>query len=378
MIYADYASTTPVDPAVLREMQPFFTDVFYNTSSNHAGGIAAQRAVMKARMDIARCLGTTMGSVLFTSGSTEAISLAVLGHFRNSAQRRPGQPNTFVTCATEHAAMLDTAKQLQKEGYTVRIVDVDADGVVVPESLRNALDETVLMVSVMAVNNETGVIQDIKSIASAAHDVGALFMTDATQAFGKLPLNVTDLGADLLCISAHKIYGPKGTGALICATPESKVLQPLQFGGGQENGVRSGTLNVPGIVGLAAAGTLAYQMLDEESTRIKALRDSFEESMKQLGATVNGEGAERCYHVSNITFKDVTADALLDMLDDVCCSKGSACSSAKTTPSHVLKAMGLSDYSASCSLRFSFGRYSTDSEVQLLIQRLIAVALTSK
>ncbi len=365
MIYADYAATTPLDKRVLEAMMPYLTNVFFNASSTHAAGMEAQRAVMKARMTVAKHIAARMDEIVFTSGATEAISLAVLGLFRKQAT--PSR-QTFVTCATEHMAMIDVAHQLEAEGYSVRFVGVDEHGVVDMDEVRSVLDESTLLLSVMAVNNETGVKQDLKTLAELAHNVGALFMTDATQAYGKMPIHVDELGIDLMSFSAHKIYGPKGVGALFQRKRDRDcTLQPLQYGGGQEGGVRSGTLNVPGVVGLAEAGSLALSQLEQEQERIGALRDAFERGLTSLGVTINGFGAPRSYNISNITVPDATAHELQNILDHVACSQGSACSSAKTTPSHVLTAMGRTPEQTDHSLRFSFGRYSTQQEVADLV-----------
>ncbi len=368
MIYVDYAATTPVDPRVVDAILPYMTDVFYNASSVHQAGLTAQHAVMKSRYMIAQHIGSKMDEIVFTSGATEAISLAVLGLFRRMATP---ERNAFVTCATEHAAMIDVANELKEEGYTVHIVGVDNNGLINMDELRGVVDRSTLLLSVMAVNNETGVCQDLAQLSAIAHQHGALFMTDATQAYGKIPLNVNELGIDLMSFSAHKIYGPKGAGALYHRMRGTVTeLKPLQYGGGQEGGVRSGTLNVPGIVGLATAGELALAEHKEESTRINALRERFEQAMIELGATINGRGAPRSYNICNLTLPGIHGHELQVQMEHVACSQGSACSSAKTKPSHVLTAMGRTPDQTECSLRFSFGRYSTDAEVSELISSI--------
>lgn len=368
MIYADYAATTPVDKRVVQAILPFFTDVFYNASSVHAAGLEAQQAVMKARYDIARQIGALMEEIVFTSGATEAISLGVLGLFRSHATP---ERNCFVTCATEHAAMLDVANELQAEGYAVHVLGVDSNGQIDADEVRQVVNQHTLLLSVMAVNNETGVKQNLKQLAEIAHASGALFMTDATQAYGKMPIVVNDLGIDLMSFSAHKIYGPKGSGALyrrsstICAS-----LRPLQYGGGQEGGLRSGTLNVPGIVGLAMAGGLALADLANESARVGALRETFESAVIAMGGLVNGSGGPRSYNIANITLPNIAGHHLLAEMEQVACSQGSACSSAKAKPSHVLTAMGRTAHETECSLRFSFGRFNTEAEVAELVSLL--------
>jgi cysteine desulfurase len=366
MIYADYAATTPVDRRVLDAMMPYLTDVFYNASSTHAAGLEAQRAVLKARMMVARQIGATTDEVLFTSGATESISLAVLGLFRKHGH---GSRRKFVTCATEHMAMIDVARQVAEDGWDVYVLGVDASGRIDLDEVRAVVDERTLLLSVMTVNNETGVKQDLRELSNIAHEAGAFFMTDATQAYGKMPLNVDELDVDLMSFSAHKIYGPKGCGALYHRM-NGRVcdMQPLQFGGGQEGGMRSGTYNVPGIVGMAEAGALALADIAEESARIAEMRDRFEAAMiSEHGAEVNGGGTTRSYNISNITFPHVNAHQLQLQMEHVACSQCSACSSAKTTPSHVLTAMGRSVEETERSLRFSFGRYTTLAEVDELI-----------
>ncbi len=365
LIYADYAATTPLDPKVLEAMMPYLTDVFYNAASNHGGGQQAQQAVMKARMDIARHIGAKMNEIVFTSGATEAINLAILGLARKAVRKR------IITVATEHNAVIDAAKCCERMGLDVVFLGVDQHGVVNMDELRNAVNDNTLLVSVMAVNNETGVKQDLKAISDIAHAAGAWFMTDATQAYGKMPLNVDELGIDLMSFSGHKIYGPKGVGVLYRRNRKDVVcdLEPIVFGGGQEGGVRAGTLNVPGIVGMASAGTLAYAQLEEESQRVAQLRDRFEEGMRALGSClINGEGANRSYNISNVTLPDVDVNALLLDAPHVACSKGSACLNTKGKSSHVVTAMGRTDDEADRTIRCSFGRFTTAADIDRLLE----------
>ncbi len=367
-IYADYAATTPTDPRVVEAMMPYFSEVFFNASSTHAAGMQAQKAVMQARMDIAKHIGARMSEIVFTSGATEAINLAVLG-----AARKAGtdERSKIVTSVTEHAAMLDTCKYCKEHGHEVEFCGVDENGLLLLEELQSMVDNRTLLVSVMAVNNETGVKQDLKAIADVAHASGALFMTDATQAYGKMPLNVDELGIDLMSFSGHKIYGPKGVGALFMRNRKEFAcqLEALQYGGGQEGGVRSGTLNVPGIIGFAEAGRIAHSEMQAEADRVNALRCHFENAMKNLPDTViNGEGAIRSYNVSNVCFHNVNVDMMLMELQNVAVSKGSACSSAKPKPSHVLSAMGRTPHQANSSVRFSFGRFTKEVEIEELIK----------
>lgn len=370
MIYADYNATTPLDRRVLDVMLPYMTDVYYNAASTHGAGMQAHQAVIKARVDIAGQIGARMNDIVFTSGATEAINLAVLGCARHAAAE-PGR-RQIVTCVTEHAAVLDACRHLEERGFPVTWVGVDEHGVIDLDALRAAVTDETLLVSVMAVNNETGVLQPIADIAAIAHERGALFMTDATQAYGKIPLDVKAIGIDMMTFSAHKIYGPKGVGALYIRRGACG-LEPMQFGGGQEGGLRSGTLNVPGIVGLAEAGRVALASHDDDQRRVGALRDRFEGRMiAEVGAVVNGGGAPRLYTTSNLLFDGIDLDMLLMHCPDVAVSRGSACSSAKPRPSHVLRAMGRTDAQAASSLRFSFGRFTTEAEVDGVGDAVIA------
>ncbi|MCX6141059.1 MAG: cysteine desulfurase family protein [Candidatus Kapabacteria bacterium] len=369
-IYADYAATTPLDKRVLEAMMPYMTDVFYNAASSHALGMQAQHAVMKSRMEIAAHIGAKMNEIVFTSGATEAINLAILGAAR--AAQAPGGSgrSKIVTVHSEHAAVRDSAEYCAEHGIEVIWLSLDSEGRIDLDAAARSVDGNTILLCVMSVNNETGVMQDLKALSGIAHAHGALFMTDATQAFGKVPLNVDELGIDLMTFSAHKIYGPKGVGALFARARKDVTcaLEPLMFGGGQERGMRSGTMNVPGIVGLAAAASIALTEHDEESKRIGALRERFETAMKALpNVSINGSGAPRSYNISNVCFCGVEADMLLIDLPHIACSKGSACSSAKPKPSPVLVAMGRSEADAHSSLRFSFGRFTTEEEVDRLI-----------
>ena len=346
---------------------PYLTDIFYNASSIHAGGLQVQQAVMQSRMTIAKHIGAKMSEIIFTSGATEAINLAVLGLTRHA---KPGVRHKIVTVGTEHAAVMDSMEFCRKCDWEVVHLPVNSCGEVEMDAARNIICDQTLLVCVMAVNNETGVIQELKPLADLAHAKGALFMTDATQAYGKIPLNVDEMGIDLMSFSGHKIYGPKGVGVLYRRNPKNAPteLEPLSFGGGQEGGVRSGTLNVPGIVGMAEAGRLMHDHHEEESARVRAIRERFEAAMLKLeGAKINGAEARRSYNISNVTFTNANADAMMMALPHLLVSKGSACSSAKPKPSHVLTSMGRSLEETSRTIRFSFGRFTTDAEVDQLI-----------
>ncbi|MFN4985842.1 MAG: cysteine desulfurase family protein [Ignavibacteria bacterium] len=373
LIYADYAATTPTDPRVLEAMMPYFTNDFYNAASTHQGGQNVQRVVMKARMDIARHLGGVMNEIIFTSGSTEGINLGIIGSARAASSEGGSGRRKVVTMLTEHAAVRDAAERCRLLGCDVVYLPADSEGRVSLEAAKEHIDSDTIIVCVMMVNNETGVVQDLKPLSDIAHQHGALFMTDATQGYGKLPINVDDLGIDILTLSGHKIYGPKGIGAVYIRQRKKFLCQiePIMYGGGQEFGFRSGTINVPGVVGLALAGEIALSTLAEEAQRINALREHFEREVCKLsGVSINGAGACRNYNISNVLFRHVDVDRMMYDMPTVACSKGSACSSAKTKMSPVLFAMGLTEEQANASLRFSFGRDTTEQDVNRLLQEI--------
>lgn len=365
MIYADNAATTPVDPLVIEAVLPYHRDVYYNASSAHIGGMMARAAVESARKAVAGHLRANAKDVVFTSGSTEAIAMALLGTTR--AYR--GSRRHIITCATEHGAVLDCCMHLERHGWRITRLGVDVEGCIDTDELRQAVSADTFLVSIMTVNNETGVLHELRPCADIAHGHGALFMTDATQAYGKVPLDVDEQGIDLLTISAHKIYGPKGVGALYIRHDRIDAYEPLAFGGGQESGFRSGTLNVPGIVGLAAAGTRAHECMADDHHRIAALRDRFEQAMTSLpGVSINGGGAQRSSTIANVLFDGIDIDALKGALTHVAMSAGSACHSSTNSASHVLMAMGRTEQQALASIRFSFGRFTTDDEIERLIR----------
>lgn len=367
LLYADYAATTPLDKRVLEAMMPYLTDVYFNAASSHAGGMQAQAAVMKARFDVARHVGAQYDEIVFTSGATESINTAIQGcataHIRNGGQRR-----VVVSVKSEHVAVRDAIARCADEDYEIRWLPVDADGRIVMHEAERLIDDNVLLVSVMLVNNETGVIQDVAALSALAHQHGAVFMTDATQAYGKVRIDVDAMGIDLMAFSGHKIYGPKGTGALYVRRSVVPLLRPLMIGGGQEGGVRSGTHNVAGIVGLATAGSIAHEILESEANGIAAMRDRFEAALSLLpGVSVNCQNVGRVSTISSITFGETPAELLLGAIPEVACSKGSACSSTKPTPSSVQTAMGRTPEQANATVRFSFGRHTTEAEIDRLI-----------
>lgn len=377
MIYLDNNATTPLDPRVLEAMMPYFTELFGNAASDHEFGIKANDAVKKARKQVSTLLGCDTNEIVFTSGATESINLAIKGVMH--ANKNKGKH--IVTVSTEHSAVLDTCKFLEEEGYVVTYLPVRNDGIVELSRLSEAIRTDTVLVSVMFVNNETGVIQPIQEIANIAHEKGAFFMTDATQAVGKIPINVREIGIDLLAFSAHKVYGPKGIGVLYyqnCGRHKVR-LTPLLHGGGHERGLRSGTLNVPLIVGMGEACELAKLEMIADKNKVQELRDFFEdEVIKISGAQVNGHQDQRLHNVSNILFKGLDADAIIIGLEEVMVSTGSACTSMIVEPSHVLMAMYDDEASALSSIRFSFSRYVQLKEIETTLNVLKTVVLSLK
>ena len=363
MIYLDHHATTPVDPRVLEAMLPFFSEKFGNaTSKQHRFGWEANDAVERARKQIATLIGASAKEIVFTSGATEANNLAIKGaRAADSADGSEVRRNHIVTVATEHKAVLDPIGRLQTEGWQVTVLPVNRDGLVDVDAMADAITERTALVSVMAANNEIGVIQPIAEIAAAAHAKGALLHTDAVQAIGKVPFDVEALDVDLASITAHKVYGPKGVGALYVRKRLSIAAQIE--GGGHERGMRSGTLNVPGIVGFGRAAEIARDEMAGESTRVAGLRDRLLEQLKQRtdAMTVNGTMQSRLPGNLNVSFDGVDGEALLVGLDDIAVSSGAACTQAE--PSHVLMALGHSKDRALASLRFGIGRTTTAAEI---------------
>ncbi|MCF0057680.1 cysteine desulfurase family protein [Dyadobacter sp. CY356] len=362
MIYLDNNATTRIDPRVLETMMPYLTDNFANAASTHTFGLGANDAVKIARQQVADLINARTEEIVFTSGSTEAINLAIKG----VAENYQNKGKHIVTVQTEHSAVLDVCRYLETKGFEVTYLPVQTDGLLDIEVLKSSLRPDTILVSVMLVNNETGVIQDVQTISEIAHQAGALFMTDATQAVGKLPVDVDKLGIDLMPLSAHKFYGPKGVGALFVRQrrPWRIKLEALLHGGGHEGGKRSGTLNVAGIAGLGKAAELAKKEMKDDSARIGALRDMLESSLLQIeGTRINGNRENRLYNVTNILFEGCDSDALIIGLNDISVSNGSACTSASIEPSHVLLAHGLSEMEAFSCLRFSLGRFNEVEEV---------------
>jgi cysteine desulfurase len=372
-VYLDYHATTPVDPAVLEAMLPYFTERFGNAASKqHAYGWDAQEAVDRARRQVATLVNAASNEIVFTSGASESNNLAIKGVA--CAQR--GRGNHIVTVATEHKSVLDSCARLEREGFRISEIGVDREGVVDLGALRTALTDQTVLVSVMAANNEIGVLQPLAEIAAIVHERGALLHSDAAQAFGKVPLDLSTLGVDLLSLTAHKCYGPKGTGALYVRRQRPKVPVECQIdGGGHENGLRSGTLNVPGIVGLGACAELAGSLLATESARLSALRDRLLAGLRAGldEVRVNGSLDRRLPHNLHVSFAGIEGEALLMALGDLAVSTGSACSSGSQAPSHVLQAIGAVGDGAGASIRFGLGRWTSDADIDFAVERVTNV-----
>jgi len=370
-IYADHAATTPVRNEVIAAMLPYFGTFGFNPSSVHAEGRTARAALDGARATVAALLGAKPREIVFTGGGSEADTLAIVG----AARALRGRGRHVVTSAVEHHAVLHAADLLRDEGYEVTVLGVDAAGRVDPDAFAAALRPDTVLASVMLANNELGTLQPIAALARTAHSRGAVFHTDAIQAPGRLPLDVETLGVDLLSLSAHKFYGPKGVGALYVRT--GTPLEPLVVGGGQEHGLRAGTENVAGIVGFAHAFALAVAELPAEAERVAALRDRFEAELEPGdGVHVNGRDAERLPNVSSIAFRGVDAPTFLVRLDldGVAASAGSACAAGSTEPSHVLAALDVPPWVRSGTLRFSFGRLTSEQDVERLVKMVRGIA----
>ena len=370
-IYLDNHATTRTDPRVVEAILPYFTEQFGNAASrSHQFGWTAEKAVEQARDRVAKLIGATAKEIVFTSGATESNNLAIKG----VAEACRDKGNHIITQATEHKAVLDTCKRLEKDGVRITYLPVQADGRVDIENLRRAMDERTILVTIMAANNEIGVLQPIREIGALCHERGVLFHTDAAQAVGKVPFNVIEDNVDLASISAHKFYGPKGVGALYVRRKDPRVQIAAQIdGGGHERGMRSGTLNVPGVVGLGEACAIATAEMSEEATRLACLRARLMDSI--LGRLdevyINGSMEHRLPGNLNLSFAHVESESLMMALNDVAVSSGSACTSATLTPSYVLKALGVADDLAHSSIRFGIGRFNTEAEVDYVARRVV-------
>ena len=370
-VYMDYHATTPVDPRVLDAMSPFFTEHFGNPASRqHHFGWVAEEAVDSSRSSIARMLNAEPREIVFTSGATESNNLALKG--AAEGYKKKGQH--VVTCATEHRSVLDVCKNLAKRGYDITVLSTDEYGIIDRGELSKALSDKTILVSVMIANNEIGTIQNVAEIGRICKEHGVLYHTDATQAVGKIPIDVQEMNIDMLSLSGHKFYGPKGIGALYIRNkgPRVSLIQQID-GGGHERGLRSGTLNVPSIVGLAKALELCTESMDEETNRIRKLRDRLQEVLFNAidDVCLNGHPVQRLANNLNISFLDVEDNALMMGMKDVAVSSGSACSSAEPVPSHVLRALRLGKERENSAIRFGLGRWTTEEEVDYTAARVI-------
>jgi cysteine desulfurase len=372
-IYMDNHSTTPVDPTVLEAMLPYFTEKFGNAASrNHVFGWEAEAAVDAARQQIAALINADAKEIIFTSGATESDNLAL----RGVAEMYREKGDHIITTMTEHRAILDTAKRLEKTGFSVTYVPVRADGLVDPEAIAQAITPKTILISVILANNEIGTINPVAEIGKLAKARGILFHSDATQAVGKIPVDVQAMGIDLMSLSAHKMYGPKGVGALYVRRKNPRVrLVPIIDGGGHERGMRSGTLPVPLVVGFGTAAEICGRMMPEESKRLTALRDRLRDGiMTQLDQVyLNGHPTQRLPNNVNISFAYVEGESLLMGLKDIALSSGSACTSASLEPSYVLKALGVGSDLAHSSIRYGLGRFNTEEEVDYVIRHTVEI-----
>jgi cysteine desulfurase len=365
-VYLDNNATTCVDSRVLEVMLPFFTKNYGNAASkSHAFGWTAEQVVDIARQQVSALIGCEANEIVFTSGATESINLALKGVYEMYASKG----NHIITVCTEHKAVLDTCAYLEKMGAQITYLRVNKDGLIDLNELKNQIGEKTILISVMYANNETGVIQNIKEIGEIAKEKEVLFFSDATQAVGKIPVNVINDHIDLLSFSAHKIYGPKGVGALYVRRKNPRVRLVAQIdGGGHERGFRSGTLNVPGIVGLGKASEICIEDLMKEGEKIASLRDHFEQQLTKQNIKINGDSSMRIPNTSNISFNNSSGEQLLSLLSrKLAVSSGSACTSATLEPSYVLRAMGLSENEAKSSIRFSLGRFNTKDEIDFAV-----------
>ncbi|MFO1009826.1 MAG: IscS subfamily cysteine desulfurase [Planctomycetota bacterium] len=370
-IYLDYQATTPLDPRVLEAMLPYFTEHFGNAASrSHAFGWSAEQAVEKARSQIAELIGASPKEIVFTSGSTEAINLALKG----AAEMYAEKGKHIVTSEVEHKAVLDTCKHLEQLGYQVTYLKPTKTGRVTREMVEAALRPDTILVALMWANNEVGTLNPIREIGALCHEKGVLFFTDATQAVGKVPVDVEADHVDMLCLSGHKLYGPKGIGCLYVRRKSPRVRLVAQMdGGGHERGMRSGTLNVPGIVGLGKACELCRTELEKDTAHTKALRDEFERRVFAAldYVTLNGDPDHRLPNNSNLSFSFVEGESMIMGIKDIAVSSGSACTSASLEPSHVLRAMGVGDELAHSSIRFGFGRFSKREDVDFAVDQVV-------
>ena len=363
-IYLDHHATTPVDPHVFKAMTPYFTENFGNASSlDHPYGHDASVAVQKARETIANAIGANVAEIIFTSGATESDNLALIGVM----ERNKEKGNHLITCATEHKAILDTARHLESLGYKVTFLPVDEFGQINLESLKEAITKQTILISIMAANNEIGTIADIAEIGKITHENGVLFHTDAAQAVGHFPIDVQKMNIDLMSFSSHKIYGPKGIGALYVRSLSPRVkIDSIVYGGGQERNIRSGTLNVPGIVGFAKAIEIAQKEMEQENAKFKKWMGLMLAKLSEAGAKLNGHPEKRLAHNLNVRFDGIESKAIINSVSKkIAISAGSACTTQVVEPSHVLLALGLSEDQTHSSIRVGCGRFNTEEEIKL-------------
>ncbi len=370
-IYLDSHATTPVDPRVFDEMKPYFTEKFGNASSlDHSYGYDASVAVQQARESIAKSIGASVDEIVFTSGATESDNLALIGVM----ERNKDKGNHLITCVIEHKAILDTARHLEEKGYKVTYLPVDKFGQVNPEELTSAITNQTVLISIMFANNEIGTIANVEEIGRIAHENGVLFHTDAAQAVGHIPIDVKKLNIDLMSFSSHKIYGPKGIGALYIRSISPRVkLDSIVYGGGQEKGIRSGTLNVPGIVGFSKAIEIANDAMVEENIRFKKWTDTMLDQLSKVGAKLNGHPTNRLVHNLNVRFDGIESKAIINSVSQkIAISAGSACTTQMVEPSHVLLALGLSEEQTHSAIRIGCSRFNTEEEIRVATDELIS------
>lgn len=367
-IYLDNNATTRVDERVLETMLPYFTDLYANSTSTHIAGLTINEAVENAAWQTANLINANAEEIIFTSGATEAINLAIRG-LANQERKQ------IVTAATEHKAVLETCRFMETSGFEVTYLPTGPDGILDVNLLNEIITHKTLAFIIMLSNNETGVIQNVIEISKILKAKNVLFLCDATQAVGKIPVDVKTMGIDLLTLSAHKFYGPKGVGALYVSAQAKIKLLPQITGGGQQQKLRSGTLNIPAIIGLGKATEIAVNQLKEDEIKIKKLRNKLETGLLQFeGSFVNGNIQNRIYNTSNICFPGVSSEQLILALGNISVSNGASCSAVTSEPSHVLKAMGLSDEDALSSIRFSLGRFTTSEEIDIAVERVLCLA----
>lgn len=368
-IYLDSHATTPIDPRVFEVMKPYFTENFGNASSlDHSFGYDASIAVQQSRESIAKSIGANMDEIIFTSGATESDNLALIGVM----EKNKSKGNHLITCVTEHKAILDTAKHLESLGYDVTYLQVDEFGLIDLEELRNSITDETVLISIMFANNEIGTIADVEAIGKIAHDNDVLFHTDAAQALGHVPIDVKKLNIDLMSMSSHKIYGPKGIGALYIRSLMPRVkLNSIIHGGGQERNIRSGTLNVPGIVGFAKAVEIANESMDAENKQYKRWTDSMLEQFSKIGGKLNGHPTNRLTHNLNVRFDGIESKSIINTVSKkLAISAGSACTSDLVEASHVLLSLGLSEEQAHNAIRIGCNRFNIDKEIQIAIYEI--------